>query len=117
MKGIAQESYLLKELRIPQVAQENPGAVIPYDAHICFRLLGKIHVGVNLTISTGDALSVSDELLNIVKKNNAFRLCAQIDPIHFGFRINKKNYFSITTAIKLDLNNFTSDGSFVRGLE
>jgi hypothetical protein len=105
MEGIAQESYLLKELRIPQVAQENPGAIIPYDAHVCFPLLGKIHVGANLPISPyGDVMSLSDELLKKLKKNNAIRLWYQMDPIHFGFRINKKNYFSITTAIKTDMN-------------
>jgi hypothetical protein len=39
-----------------------------------------------------------------MKKNNAIRIWEQIDPIHFGFRVNKKNYFSITTAIKTDAN-------------
>jgi hypothetical protein len=101
---IAQESYLLKELRIPQVAQESPGSIIPYDAHVCFPMLGRIQVGVNLPFAYGDVVSLSDELLKKMKKNNAIRLWEQIDPIHFGFRINKKNYFSITTAIKTDAN-------------
>ncbi|MDR2410865.1 MAG: DUF5723 family protein [Bacteroidales bacterium] len=104
IKGIAQESYLLKELRIPQVAQENPGAVIPYDAHICFPMLGKIHVGVNSFVNLGDIVSISDGLLDKLKKNNTLHFWGQIDPIHFGFRINKKNYFSITTAIKMNAN-------------
>lgn len=103
-EGKAQESYLLKELRIPQVAQENPGSVIPYDAHICFPLVGKIHVGVNSPINYGDIMTVSDKLLDRVKKNNAIRIWGQIDPVHFGFRANKKNYISITTAIKTDAN-------------
>jgi hypothetical protein len=104
MEGVAQESYLLKELRIPQVAQENPGAIIPYDAHVSFPGLGKIHAGVNFPVNYGDIMSISNGLLNRVKKNNATRLWFEIDPIHLGFRINKKNYFSITTAIKIDAN-------------
>ena len=102
-QGFAQESYLLKELRIPQVAQENPGAVIPYDAHVSFPGLGKVHVGVNIPLSYGDIFYISDELLKKMGKNNAIRTWVQNDPIHFGFR-SGKNYFSITTAVKTDFN-------------
>ncbi len=104
IQGFAQESYLLKELRIPQAAQENPGAVIPYDAHVCFPLLGKTHVGINLPLNYGDIYSLSEDMLKKVKKNNDIRAWVQNDPIHFGFRVNKKNYFSITTAVKADVN-------------
>jgi hypothetical protein len=103
-EGTAQESYLLKELRIPQVAQENPGSIIPYDAHVSFPLLGRVQVGVNLPFSYGDAMPLSDKLLDRVKKKNAFRIGAQITPIHLGFRVKKKNYFSLTIAIKADAN-------------
>ena len=103
-QGFAQESYLLKELRIPQVAQENPGAIIPYDAHISFPGLGKIHFGLNLPCAYGDLFDISDKFLKNVSKSNAVRTRTwfELDPIHFGFR-SGKNYFSITTAIKMDM--------------
>jgi len=102
-QGFAQESHLLKELRIPQVAQENPGAIIPYDAHISFPFAGKIHVGVNLPFSYGDIFHISDDFLKKLNSSNAIRTWIQDDPIHFGFR-SGKNYFSITTAIKTDFH-------------
>ena len=104
MQGFAQESYLLKELRIPQAAQENPGAVIPYDAHVSLPGAGRVQIGANFPLSWGDIHYISDELLKKVSnKSNAIRIWEQWDPIHFGFR-NGKNYFSITTSVKTDLN-------------
>ena len=35
----AQESYLLKDLRVPQILEENPGYSIPYKFHIGFPCL------------------------------------------------------------------------------
>jgi hypothetical protein len=99
-QGFAQESYLLQELRIPQIVQENPGAVVPYDAHVSFPGLGKVHVGINLPFSP---FSISTKMFNKMKKRNSIRTWVENDPIHFGFR-NGKNYFSIITAIKTDMN-------------
>ena len=113
-QSFAQESYLLKDLRIPQVAQENPGAVIPYDAHVSFPGLGKVQAGVNLPFSP---FSISTDMYKKMRKRNSIRVWEEWNPIHFGFR-NGKNYFSITTALKTDCSiNFQKDliGLFVEG--
>jgi hypothetical protein len=101
--AIAQESYLLKDLRIPHAAQENPGVVIPFDAHIGFPGINKIQVGGNLPFNYGDIMNISDNFLKSIHKNNAVRAWVEVDPIHFGFRTHKRNYFSITTAVKADV--------------
>jgi len=105
-QGFAQESYLLKELRIPQVLQENPGAVVPYDAHISFPALGKVHMGANSPLSWGEMFYISDNWLKRKGKNNMIRFWLQDDIINLGFRENgrEKNYFSIITTLKVDAN-------------
>ena len=102
----AQESYLLRELRIPQVAQENPGAVIPYDGHVSFPGVGRVQAGVNLPFSP---FSISEKMFNKMKQNNAIYFGIQDDPIHFGSR-NGKKYISLFTAVKVNGNiNFQKD--------
>ena len=102
----AQETYLLKELRIPQVLQENPGAVVPYDAHISLPVLGRVHVGANSPLSYGDIFDISNKFLNKRSKDNAIRFWFQTDIINLGFREKgrEKNYFSLIMALKLDAN-------------
>ena len=104
VQGFAQESFLLKELRIPQILQENPGLTLPYDAHVSFPGLGKVHVGVNAPFSYGDMFSLGDKFLKKRSNNNAIRTWFELDPIHLGFRVKEKNYISITTAVKTDIN-------------
>jgi len=101
-KVFSQETYLLKEFRIPEITQDNPGAYIPYDAHVAFPGLGRIHVGVNSPFNLYDAYNVTDKVLKNSPKHVSFQVGAQITPIHFGFRVKKRNYFSITTAVKAD---------------
>jgi hypothetical protein len=102
-QATAQESYLLKELRIPHAAQENPGVRLPFDAHVGFPSLNKIHLGLNFPFNFSNLMDISDNLLKPLRKNNAMRGWIEINPIHFGFRVKKKNYFSVTTAIKADI--------------
>jgi len=105
-QSFAQESFLLKELRIPQVAQENPGAVIPYDGHVSFPGIGRVQVGVNLPFSP---FSLSEKVFNKMKQNNVIGFWFQDDPIHFGAR-NGKKYISLFTAVKVNGNiNFQKD--------
>ena len=95
----SQETYLLKQLRIPEITQENPGLEIPYDAHVAFPGLGRINVGANLPLSYGDLFHISDNTLKRMGKTGAINTWFQLTPIHFGFRAGR-NYFSITTAVK-----------------
>ena len=101
IQGVAQETYLLKELRIPQVAQENPGAVIPYDAHVSFPFAGRAQAGGNLPFYLGDLFTISDKMFNKLAKNNTTRGWVEDDILNFGFR-NGKNYFSFISTFKTD---------------
>jgi hypothetical protein len=100
----AQESNLLKELRIPQILQENPGALLPYNGHVSFPALGRIQVGVNLPFNYGDLYDISDKTLKRLHRNNVINTTVQMDLLHFGFRVNKKNYISIFSSIKTDVH-------------
>ena len=103
-QGIAQESNLLRELRIPQIAQENPGAIIPYNGHISIPGIGRVQSSISLPLSYGDIVSISDNTLNKIKRNIAIENVNQIDIINFGFRFNKKNYISLNSSIKTDMH-------------
>jgi hypothetical protein len=111
-QGFAQETYLLKELRIPQVTQENPGAIVPYDAHVSFPGLGKINVGANSPLSWGDIFYISDKLLKKLSTNNDIRTWTQVDIINLGWRSKQKNYFTITLSAKADVGIAFQKGLF-----
>ena len=103
-QGVAQESNLLRELRIPQIAQENPGALIPFNGHVAFPGAGRIQLGVSLPLSYGDIYSISDKTMKKIKRNITFENTNQIDILNLGFRFSKKNYISLFATVKTDMH-------------
>jgi hypothetical protein len=101
---IAQESNLLKELRIPQILQENPGALLPYNGHVSFPALGRIQINASLPITYGDVFAISTQNIQKMKRNLVLENNIQLDLLHFGFRFSKKNYISVTSAIKTNIH-------------
>ena len=103
-QGSAQESNLLRELRIPQIAQENPGALIPYNGHISVPAAGRIQTSISLPLSLNDIGSISDKMFKKMNRNITFDNANQIDIINFGFRFSKKNYISVNATVKTDIH-------------
>ncbi|MCL2132507.1 MAG: DUF5723 family protein, partial [Lentimicrobiaceae bacterium] len=52
----------------------------------------------------GDIFYITDGLLDKMNQNSAIRGWGQCDVINFGFRTNKKNYFTISATVKADAN-------------
>jgi virulence-associated protein VapD len=103
-QGKAQESNLLKELRIPQILQENPGALLPYNGHVSFPALGRIQMNFIFPFNYGDLFTISTQNIKKMKRNLMLENNMQLDIIHFGFRAGKKNYISVTSAIKTNVH-------------
>ena len=96
----AQESYLLKDLRVPQILEENPGYSIPYKFHIGFPCLSHIQVGVNSPINYGQYMTIENSLMKHIRNNNRLAFNLQENIIDFGFRIKNSNYISVTVGVK-----------------
>ena len=103
-QGVAQESNLLRELRIPQIAQENPGARIPYNGHISIPGAGRIQTSISLPLNYGDIMSISNNTLKKIRRSIAVENINQIDVINFGFRFSNKNYISVNATVKTDMH-------------
>ena len=99
----AQETYLLRQLRVPEITQENPGAYIPYDAHIAIPGLGRVNAGTNLPLHMGNLDKISVEnTLNKLRNINTIGVWVQDNLLDFGWRVNK-NYFTISVKAKTDV--------------
>ena len=96
----AQESYLLKDLRVPQILEENPGYSIPYKFHIGFPCLSHIQVGVNSPINYGQYMTIENSLMKHIRNNNRLAFNLQENIIDFGFRVKNSNYISVTVGVK-----------------
>ena len=96
----AQESYLLKDLRVPQIFEENPGYSIPYKFHIGFPCLSHIQVGVNSPINYGQYMTIENSLMKHIRNNNRLAFNLQENIIDFGFRVKNSNYISVTVGVK-----------------
>lgn len=113
----SQETFLLKDLRIPQALDENPGISLPYQFHIGFPLLCRIQLGLNSPINYGNIMNIETKTLSKIHKNNFFRLGIREDIVDFGFRIQNKNYIYFTSAIRIDAMANLQDGLFKLLLE
>ena len=96
----AQESYLLKDLRVPQILEENPGYTTPYKFHIGFPCLSHLQVGVNSPINYGQYMTIENSLMKHIRKNNRVAFNLQENIIDFGFRVKNSNYISVTAGVK-----------------
>ena len=103
-QGVAQESNLLRELRIPQIVQENPGARIPYSGHISIPGAGRVQTAISLPLNLSDIISISDNTLKKIRRNIAIENANQIDIINFGFCFGNKNYISVNATVKTDIH-------------
>ncbi len=113
----SQETFLLKDLRIPQALNENPGIYLPYQFHIGFPLLSRVQLGVNSPINYGNVMNIETKTLKKIHKNNFFRLGFREDFLDFGFRVKDKNYIYLTYAIRIDAMANLKDGLFKLLLE
>jgi hypothetical protein len=109
-KSTAQETYLLKDLSVPQIVQENPALVHPYYGHCGFPLLGRFNVGFNSYVNLEQIWHINNNFDKYAKKINPLAAWMNVSVIDFGFRIKESNYITVFSNFKFDAGiNLTKD--------
>ncbi|MBO4738881.1 MAG: hypothetical protein J5606_04890 [Bacteroidales bacterium] len=109
----AQETFLLKNLYIPQALDENPGTYTPYKFHVGFPALSRIQVGVNMPTNLYNYYHITAKgWKRNTKGNNIIDLNFKEELINFGFRFGGSNYLWFNTSLNVDAGLNIKGGLF-----
>lgn len=115
-----QETYLLKDLSVPQIIQDNPALTHPYLGHCALPGFGKINVGGTSFVNYGQIWHINNTLDKyMTSQHNGVGAWFSMDIIDFGFRVKDANYFTVFSNLKAggslnvnkDLTNFLLKGN------